>query len=112
MTFPHGQTVTVLRSSPGGFDAYGDPITSTTTETDIGGCAVADGDSYEPTARGREGVVVDKTLYAPFGSDILFTDRIISDGVEYRIEGSPALWQQPMTGTRFGMTVALVRAVG
>lgn len=112
MTFPHGTTVTVLRDSPGGFDAYGDPITSTTAETNIPNCAVAPRFSTEPTERGRQGVIVGLTVYAPFGSDVLFTDRLEIAGVEYVIEGTPGSWSNPFTGSTPGMEIAVKRAVG
>lgn len=112
MRFPFGTTITVLRDSPGGFDEYGDPITSTTTRTDIAGCAVAPRKSSEPQVLGRNGVVIDFTVFVPAGSDILFTDRIEIAGLVYNIDGIPAEWIQPMTGTVFPTEISLQRAVG
>ena len=110
--FPHGSTITVVRSSPGGVDQYGDPISGTTTTTVIEGCAVAPRYSTEPSERGRNGVVVGLSVYAPTGSDILFSDTIIVDSVDYRIEGQPASWANPFTGWAPGVEVALVRSTG
>jgi hypothetical protein len=93
MTSPGKETVTLLRDSPGGFDPYGDPITSTTTRTDTPGCLVAPTVSTEPTARGREGVVTGWTVYAVPGTDALFTDRVEIRGVVCRITGEVGDWQ-------------------
>lgn len=112
MTFPFGTTITVLRDSPGGLDDYNNPVTSTTTSTDIINCGVAPRYSSEPTEKGRNGVIIGLTILAPAGSDILFTDRIKIAGVVYEIEGDPADWSNPFTGTEFGMEIAVKRAVG
>lgn len=112
MTFAFGTTITVRRDSPGGFTAEGDPVSGTTADTAIAGCAIAPRMSSEPTERGRQGVIIGLTVYAPFGSDILFTDTILIATVEYRIEGDPADWSNPFTGATPGMEIALTRAVG
>lgn len=112
MTFAFGRTVTVLRDSPGGFDAYGDPATSTTARVVIESCAIAPRYSNEPTERGRQGVIVGLSVYAPAGSDITSTDRLEIDGVAYVIDGEPAEWINPFTGSRPGLEVAARRATG
>lgn len=112
MTFAYGTAVTVRRGSPGGFNAYGDPVSGSTTDTVVAGCAVAPRYSTEPTERGRQGVVVGLTVYAPAGTDIVSTDRILIAGVEYTIDGQPAEWSHPMTGWAPGLEVAITRAVG
>ena len=112
MLFVFGTTITVIRLTPGGTDVYGDAVTSTSSSTTITGCAVAPRYSTEPAERGRQGVIVGLTLYAPTGSDILHTDTITIDGVSYVIEGEPAEWHQPMTGWDPGIEVALKRVLG
>jgi len=112
MSFLYGSTITVVRSSPGGFDQYGDPVSGTTTSTNITGCAVAPRYSSEPVERGRNGVIVGLSVYAPAGSDIVYTDTITVDSVDYRIEGQPASWTNPFTGWAPGVEVALVRSAG
>ena len=112
MTFPFGTTITVLRDSPGGFDEHNDPISSSTTRTDIAGCGVAPRYSSEPSTLGRNGVIVGLTIFAPYGSDILFTDRIEIAGVVYLVEGTPENWLNPFTGSTPGMEIAVKRAVG
>jgi hypothetical protein len=110
--FTHGQTVTILRESSSGVDAYGDPVTSITTRVEVTGCAVAPRMSTEPTERGRQGVIVGLSLYAPTGTDVRYTDRVEIDGAVYLVDGIPAEWVSPFTGWAPGLEVALRRAEG
>ena len=112
MRFPYGVTVTIVRSS--GTDAYGDPVTGTTTRIDIPLCAVAPRTSTEPTERGRQGVIVGKTVYLPDDAPAvpLFTDQLEIAGVLYNIEGEPGEWVNPLTGWKPGTEVAIKRAAG
>ncbi len=112
VSFLFGKTITVVRSSPGGVDQYGDLVSGTTTSTAIAGCAVAPRYSSEPVERGRNGVIVGLSVYAPAGSDIRYTDAITIDSVSYRIDGEPASWSNPLTGSAPGVEVALVRSAG
>jgi hypothetical protein len=112
VTFTFGRPVTVLRDTPGGFDPYGDPVTSTTIRTLIEACAIAPRYSTEPTERGRQGVIVGLSVYAPAGSDITSTDRLEIDGITYVIDGEPAEWVNPFTGSWPGLEVAVRRATG
>jgi len=52
------------------------------------------------------------SIYAPIGSDILFTDLLQVRGQVYMVEGDPADWVSPFTGWAPGMEIALKRAVG
>lgn len=110
--FGYGETVTIVRKSPGGTDVYGDPITSTTTRIDLAGCGVAPRYSTEPTDRGRQGVIIGWSVYPPADAGILFTDQLEVGGVLYEVEGEPAEWANPFTGWNPGGEVALRRAVG
>lgn len=112
MRFPFPTTITVLRDVAGGVDAWGDPVPASTSRTDIADCAVYPRYSSEPTALGRNGVVVGQTILAPYGSDILFTDRIEIAGIVYVVEGEGGNWKSVHTGTEFGMEIAVKRAVG
>lgn len=110
--FSRGETVTILRDSPGGFDQYGDPVASTTARIDVPGSAVAPRYSTEPSERGRQGVIVGLSWYIPVGADVRSTDRAEVKGVVYLVEGIPGPWVNPFTGHDFGSEVALKRAVG
>ena len=109
--FVFGETVTIVPGSPG-TDSYGDPLPITRTGGDITGCGVAPRYSTEPTERGRQGVIVGLTVYAPTGSDILSTDSLIVRGAEYVVDGEPAAWRSPFSGWAPGIEVAIRRAVG
>jgi len=100
------ETVTLLRPSASGSDAYGDPVVATVTRIDITGCDVAPRMSAEPTERGREGVVTGWDVYAPAGATVLFTDGIEIRGITCRILGEIADWGTP------GVVISAVRAVG
>ena len=46
----------------------------------------------------RDAVISRWKLFAPYHSDILSTDHVIHDGVEYEVDGSVQPWPSP-TGT-------------
>ena len=102
---------TVVRVRGVTLDEYGDPD-GEPEEDDLEGCTVAPRSSTEVDERGRQGVVVGLTLYAPYGTDIVHTDQLQVDGVLYDIDGEPGLWKNPFTGWEAGIEVALVRAEG
>lgn len=108
----HGQIVTILRGAPGGRDEYDDPIESAVERRDVQSLGVAPRTSDESRANGRNGVVVGLLLYLPPGTDITYTDRVEISGVVYEVEGIPGSWSNPLTGTAFGLQVALNRAQG
>lgn len=112
MRHPFGDTVTVIRSTPGGTDQYGDPKTSTIERIPIQGCAVAPRFSSDMTDRGRDGVVIGKTVYPPAGADIRATDRLELEGDLYEIDGEPIEWRNPISGDAPGGEIALRRARG
>lgn len=107
-----GISVFRVRSTPGGTDADGDPVAGTTSSLEIDGCMVAPRQATEPTERGRAGVIVGLTLYAPLDTDLVHTDRIEIDGVLYEIDGEPGTWRNPWKPSHGGVEVALRRAVG
>lgn len=101
-----------LRRTPGGVDEYGDPIESTVSRMLLEGSFTAPRVSDDITNRGRAGVIVGLTLFAPYNSDLVHTDQIEVDGQVYEIEGEPGRWRNPMTGWEAGTQAALVRAQG
>ena len=107
-----GETVVRIRSTPGGFDVYGDQIAGTSTRTNVHNTAVAPWYSTEPTERGQAGVVVGLTIAPPPGSDIRFTDQVEVRGVPYDVEGDSIEIVSPYTGWAPGAEIALVRAAG
>ena len=121
MKFPFGEIVTIIRRSAMEPDKYGDYPTATTTRIDIPGCGLAQKSSSEPTVRGRQGSNVMLSLYAPEGTDIRYDDKIEIHGggtfagapvtpataAIYFVDGQPATWKNPLTGTSFGVEVSL-----
>lgn len=101
-----------VRSAPGGTDEYGDPVASTTSRTTLAEAFVAPRETSEIVNRGRAGVIVGLTLFAPYDTDLVYTDQIEVDGVLYDIEGEPGRWRNPHTDWEAGIQAALVRASG
>ncbi len=112
MRHPYGQSITILRSTPGGRDMPGDPIASTVDRIDVPGCAIAPRTSTEPSGRGRQGVIVGLTIYAPAGTDIRATDSIEIAEQTYTVDGEPGEWTNPFNGATPGLEVAVTRAEG
>jgi hypothetical protein len=105
MYFAYGETVVRVRSTPGGVDKYGDPVTGTTTRTDIEKCAVYKGVIEEPVGRGRDPVSVDYTILAPSGTDVVSTDLIEVRGQTCTVVGDGFEWANPITGWRPGVEI-------
>lgn len=107
-----------LRDTPAGLDRYGDPVVAATTQTVIDGAYVAPVSSADIADRARDGQSATLTLFAPYGTDLVATDRVrVDDGNandgEYRIEGVPADWRFELgSKAPAGQATRLVRAVG
>lgn len=105
-----------VRSSPGGVDEYGDPVAGSEDRITLTDAYVAPrndpGQGSEIQLRGRAGVIVGLMLFAPYDTDLVYTDRIEVDGVLYEIEGEPGRWRNPFSGWEAGMQAALRRAAG
>lgn len=107
-----------VRHTPGGVDEYGDPITSSPSTTELVGAftaprdAVGSRESSEINQRGRAGVIVGLTLYAPYGTDLRRDDQVDIDGTLFDVEGEVGSWRNPFTSWEAGIEVALRRATG
>ena len=115
MTFPHGETVTVLRRPPR--SKFGDSEHSEHHEIAGVGIdwAATDESSSSNSALddNREAVTADVVLYCPWGVDVLSSDRIeLPDGDVYSVIGKPARWKNPFTGSTPGVVVKLQRIEG
>lgn len=125
MNFAHGGTITVLRGA--GYDHdTGDPVAASSAHT-VAGCGWAPRtqgagpSSGSIDQRARQGVLEGLTLYAPFGSDITHTDRVVLAAVTlstvgehqvYEVDGEAGDWENFYTGRRHGMEIAIRRAAG
>src|SRR5690606_26282497 len=75
----------------------------------IPGCGVAPRQAGEQIGAGRIAVTSGVTLYVPPGADVLPSDRFEVRGVEYEVDGEPAVWRSPFTGWEPGREVVLTR---
>lgn len=98
-----GESVTIHHITPGGVDAYGDPVAAVTTNETVEDVKVAPHGSEESTERAFDGVTTGWTLYAPTGTTTVFTDQVTVRGVLCRIEGDVATWPS-------GVVINCVRA--
>ncbi|MGZ6806389.1 MAG: hypothetical protein ACXVGG_07115 [Mycobacteriaceae bacterium] len=106
MTFPFGQTVTLVKRVKSGQDAFGNDVYSTTTVAVSG--AFAPGGSSEQL-QGQDVVITQPTVYLPAGTDVSAVDAIDVAGQRFEVDGSPNDWQNPFTGWRPGVEVKLRR---
>lgn len=113
MQFAHGETITIQRAGIT-TDRYGNEVADWTnpTETTVAGCALAPRTEDESRANARQGVIIGLTLYAPPGTDLRATDRIVARGETFEVDGFPGDWANPFTGTEFGIEAALRRVEG
>lgn len=109
--FTFGVTVTRLRA-PLAADPYSGEATArdwaNAASASIAGCAINPGDSSEARTVNREQITSAPTLYAPYGSDVLPSDRITDpDGLTWEVDGHGGQWRSPFTGTEFGAAFPL-----
>lgn len=114
--------MTILRIPAIEVDKYGDPIVpdEEPEAVELVGAFVAPGGnddagshgSRDITGRGRNGVTVALTLYAPYGTELHHDDKVDVDGVVYEVDGEPGQWKNPLTGWEAGIVATLLRAEG
>ena len=103
---------TAVRIRPPGVDEYGDPVDDDADRLTIEGASVAPRSTSDITERGRFGVIVGLSLFAPYGTDIVHGDQVEVDGVLYEVDGDAGPWKSPFTQWEAGIEVALRRAAG
>lgn len=115
MNFTNGETVTRLRA-PMVADPYSGASTKRNWEaavpTEIPGCAVDPGGSVQSHTVNRDSVVTEPTLFAPCGTDVVESDRIVSVTGTWDVEGHGSDWVSPFTGHEFGSVFRLRRSDG
>ena len=115
MNFTNGETVTRLRA-PLIADTYSGTNTkrnwAAAASLSIAGCAVAPSDSTEEQTVARGDVTTTPMLYAPYGSDVLVGDRIVSTTGTWDVHGHGSHWHNPFTGWEPGSTWPLRRVDG
>lgn len=106
-------TVTRVRTTPAARDQYNDPDPSPTVdELVLDQAFVAPRTTSDIDDRGRQGVIVGMSLYAPVGTDLVHTDQVKVDGVLYDLDGEMGVWTNPLTGWDAGIEAAIKRAAG
>lgn len=105
--------MSIVRIRPSSIDALtGDPTEETPNRLTITDAFVAPRSSANIDDRGRAGVIVGLSLFAPYGADIVHGDQVEVDGVLYNLDGDAGQWKSGLTGWEAGCEVALVRAAG
>lgn len=85
---------TVVRKRAGavtGTDQYGDPIQAAASELSITGCSVQPGGGSEFDDR-RQATTTLFTVWAPAGADVVETDIVNHEGVDYAVDGPVERW--------------------
>lgn len=115
MTYPLGQTVTVVTRTPGSPDAYGND-TWTETTVDVDGCAVwphpANSASGVEIQTDRDTVFTNILCMFPAGTAVAAISRVVLPTGSYEVEGDPADYLSPLTGTTPGRLVNLRKVTG
>lgn len=109
MSFPFGDSITVITRTKSGTDAYGN---DTFTET-----SVAVVGAFDPTigleqTNGRDTVVTQPQALLPYGTVLTSTSVLVIRGDKYEVDGSPDYWRSPFTGWQAGLAVPLKRVTG
>ena len=110
--FPFGEPVVFEAAVSGTEDVHGNPVDSWGQPVTVDGCAFDPGGSTESIEPGRAPVVTSPRIYAPPGTVVGRRDRATVRGVTYLVDGDPALWRNPYTGSEPGIVVELERAHG
>ena len=103
---PYGVSITIQR--PAARDRTGDTVGAPSTHT-IDGCVIGWGQSTVDRDA-RETALWDATVYAPTGSDVKYTDRIVlpGDDTVYVPAGRPQRWgPHPITGWQPRLSVVV-----
>lgn len=99
MTFPYGETVTVRTMTVTGRDVDGNDARTPTNRT-LNNVPVWDPRfGNRELVQGQDMVLSDLALLFPAGDPIVATDRVIVRGDEYEVDGKPAVFRNPLTGT-------------
>jgi hypothetical protein len=109
LTYPFGQSITLVGRSRSGEDAYGNDTWTESTTTVVG--VFAPGGSSE-LVQGQDTVISQPTVYLPAGTDVTAVDQIEVGGVRYLVDGTPNTWASPFTGWKAGVEVRLERVTG
>lgn len=60
----------------------------------------------------RDQVITGINVLFPYGADVAAIDRVTVYGLDYEVDGDPARYHNPFTGTKAGILVTLKRVTG
>lgn len=104
-----GQTATVITRTPGAKDRFGIP-TSVETSVAVTGCFLQPLETEENLGN-IDTVVSHFKLFAPAGTPLTPTGRVVVDGVSYEVRGDPMPWSD-IRGIPHHIECYLRRATG
>lgn len=111
MTFPFGETVTLVHRSVTGQDVDGNDLYSN-VETTVGGTGWDPGTSTE-NVQGGDLVIQLPRFFLPSGTVVSPLDAIRrANGRTYEVVGEPGDYRNPMTGWEPGVVVNVRRVTG
>lgn len=111
LPLPQGDTVTILRPGEPTRDNAGNYVPGLDLEIPYAGCAVWPDASTE-TTDAQDQVTERLSALLPYGADVQATDRARVYDRIFQVQGMPQSWRSPLTGTRGGIHVYLVRVTG
>jgi hypothetical protein len=110
--FPFGESVIFEAAVLGSEDAHGNLISTFGAPVTVEGCAFDPGGSVESVEPGRNAVVSTPRVFAPTGTVVGSRDRVSVRGLVFLVDGDPAVWRNPYTGSNPGIVVNLERVGG
>ena len=105
--FPFGEPVIFEAYVTGAEDVHGNPIETFDAPVTVGGCAFDPGASQEVYEPGRNPVTTAPRVFAPAGTVVTARSRVTVRGKVYLVDGDPAEWRNPYTGSIPGTVVTL-----
>lgn len=105
---PFGEDAVFQRRVQIGTDGGGNPIYDWVDQVTLLGCAFDPGGSVEPAPAGAlDRIITTPTLYTPYGSGVIGSDRCTLRGILYEVEGHARAFRNPMSGHGAGDVISL-----
>ena len=96
---------------PGAEDAHGNVVETWGPAEQVGIYVFDPGSTSEPRLPGHDRVVVEPTIYGPFGLPFEPRDHCVARGETFEVEGVTRDWKHP-SGLTPGSVVSLRRVAG
>lgn len=110
--FPYAVTMTLVKRvlQPGVVDERGNDV-YVEQNVDVPNCVFQPGGSSENLAFADQTNSTDN-VYLPEGTDVMYLDAIIYNGVKYEVVGVPLHWRSPFSGRVSPIRVDVNRVTG